>query len=218
MGSRTSGIDPEIVKEIVRDIKAAKELGVQIAVVVGGGNIYRGINSEKDGIDEETGHYMGILATCINGLALPDLFNSFGLPTKTLSALGKIGHMDEYSAEAGKKILDDGDVLILAGGTGKPFCSTDTAAAQRAKELGLEAIFKVTKVDGIYDADPINDPKAKKLPILSFDEVLERDLRVMDRKSFEICKDNKIEIVVFKLEPGNIEKAVRGEMIGSVVK
>ena len=217
-GDRQSGIDPKVVKFITDEIKEAQALGAEIAVVVGGGNIYRGsAETEKDGIREETGHYMGMLAITINCLALSDMFSSYGLKNKALSALGKIGPMDAYGVEAGEKILNNGDILLLSGGTGQPFCSSDSGAAIRAKELNLEVIFKVTKVDGVYDSDPMKNPNAKRYSSISFDEVLEKDLKAMDRGAFEICQQNGISIIVFKMEKGNIKKAILGEDIGTVI-
>ncbi|MFA7253683.1 MAG: uridine monophosphate kinase [Patescibacteria group bacterium] len=218
-GSRQSGIDPEVAQFVASEIKEAQDLGAKVAVVVGGGNIYRGAESfEKDGIREETSHWMGMLAICINCLALSDLFKSFGVENHALSALGQVGDMGSYSVSEGKKTLDQGKVLLLSGGEGKPFRSSDSGAATRAKELDMEVIFKMTKVDGVYDSDPFVNPNAKKFSAISFDEVLERDLKVMDRGAFETCKENGISIVVFRLEKGNIRKAVMGQEIGTVVK
>lgn len=217
LGSRQSGIDPKVAQYIATEIKKITDAGAEVAVVVGGGNIYRGENYGKDGIQEETGHYIGMLAICINSLALTDLFNSFGLQTEALTAIGAAGKMKEYSVEAAKKVLADHKVLLLSGGTGKPFCSSDSGASLRAEELDMDVIFKVTKVDGVYDSDPVKNPDAKKFSTLSFDEAIEKDLKVMDKQAFLMCKEHDIPIIVFKMEEGNIEKAAMGQEIGTTI-
>jgi uridylate kinase len=219
MGSLSNGIDPKIADFIAEDIKEIKALGAEVAIMVGGGNIYRGAqNFERDGIKEETAHYMGILATCMNGLALPDLFNSRELETKALSALGPVCKMGGYSIPRAKKILEDNFVLVLAGATGEPFCTSDSGASLRAKELGADVIFKASKVDGAYDSDPALNPDAQKFSSLSFDETLKRDLKVMDREAFLMCKEAQIPIIVFKMEKGNIKKVAIGEKVGTIIQ
>jgi len=219
LGSRQSGIDPEVAHFIAQEIKEVQELGIKVAVVVGGGNIYRGGSSfEKDGIEETSAHYMGMLAITMNTFALNDLFNSFGLPTQALSALGKIGPMQNYSIEAGNKVLTEDKVLLLAGGSGRPFVTSDSGAAIRAKELELDVIFKVTKVDGVYDSDPMTNPDAKKFSTITFAEALEKNLKVMDREAFETCQKSNIPIIVFKMDAGNIKKAAEGKEIGTTVQ
>lgn len=218
MGNKTSGVDPEIVNSIGLGLREALSLGAQIAIVVGGGNIYRGLNSDKDGIVEETGHYIGMLATCINCLFLSDLLANMGIKNQVLSALGQIGKTEQYSIALGKKALDEGKVLLLAGGTGKPFCSTDTAAARRAQELNFDVILKMTKVDGVYDADPFLNKNAQKYTNLSFDEALEKGLKVMDREAFSICLDNNIPIIVAKMEYQNIKRAILGKSVGTIIQ
>ena len=212
-------IDPQKVAEIAGEIKEIQAAGTEVAIVIGGGNIYRGGETvATDGLKEETTHYMGILASCINGLALPDLFEHCGVPTIALSAVGEIGPMGAYSIETAQKILDLGKLLILAGGTGKPFCTTDSGAALRAEELNCDVIFKAThSVDGVYDSDPLKNTEAKRFDALTFDEVLEGDLKVMDRGAFELCKENNIPILVFKMDAGNIKRAAMGEKIGTII-
>ena len=219
LGSKSSGVDSDVARTIGSQVKEIVDSGVTIAIVVGGGNIYRGsINSRQDGIQEETGHYVGMLAITMNCLILSDLFTKMGLDNEVLSALGEIGPAKSYSVEAGKSVLEEGKVLLLAGGTGKPFCSTDTAAAIRAKELDLDLIVKMTKVDGVYDSDPMKNPVAVKFDKLSFQEALDRDLKVMDRDAFSICQDNKIPILVCKMNASNINKVVEGQNIGTIIK
>lgn len=217
-GSELGSIKQETVDFIAEEVREAHQLGVKIAVVIGGGNIYRGNRATEDGVREETAHYMGMLATCINALALSDLLQDRGLPNVTLSALGSVGKMSSYSIEAGRKVLSQGKVLILAGGIGKPFNSSDAATAVRAKELGLDIIFKATKVDGVYDSDPVINPEAKKFESLTFREALDKDLKVIDRSVFEFCRENDLTLVIFKIENGNIKKAILGEKIGTIIQ
>lgn len=218
MGSRPRGIDPSVAKSIALEINEAKDLGLSVAVMVGGGNIYRGADSGKDGIKEETGHTIGMLALCINCLALSDIFKTAGLDNIILSAYKEFSKIDSYSEEKGKKALEDDKVLLLAGGTGKPFCSTDTAAAIRAAELDADIIVKLTKVDGVYDSDPMTSRDAIKFDSLTFSEALEKNLKVMDREAFSICQESNIPIRVCKMEPGNIKRAVTGEDIGTIIR
>lgn len=216
-GSRESGIDPQVARFIADEIKEVLTQDARVAVVVGGGNFYRGVNHKQDGILEETGHWMGMLAITLNAFALTDLFNSFGLETEALSVLGAIGPMKNYTPKEGRKILDGGKILILSGGTGKPYVTSDSGAAQRAEELNLDVIFKATKVDGVYDSDPVKNPDAKKFTTLNYKEVLEKDLKVMDREAFEKCQKNNIPIIVFKMDAGNIKRAAMGEKIGTLI-
>lgn len=216
-GSELGSIKPEKADFIIDEIREALKLGVRIGIVLGGGNIYRGNRSQEDGIEEETAHWMGMLAITINCFAFHDLLKKAGVPSETLSALGKIGPIPAYTIDEGRRILDEGKVLLLSGGTGKPFVSSDSGAALRASELGLDVIFKSTKVDGVYDADPIATSAAKKFDRITFDKFLDANLKVMDREAVETAKKNGISIIVFKMEKGNIKKALLGEDVGTVI-
>jgi len=218
LGSEAGSIKPEFADFIIAEIKEALDAGVKIAVVLGGGNIYRGNRWQEDGINEETAHWIGMLAIIINCFAFADLIKKAGVPCETFSALGTIGSMPGYDIEKGKQALEEGKVVLLSGGTGKPFVTSDSGAAIRAHELGLDAIFKATKVDGVYDSDPVTNQNAKKFDRITFDEVLKNDLKVMDRGAFEMCRDNGIPIVVFKMEKGNIKKALLGESVGTIIE
>jgi len=217
-GSNLGSIKPELANFVIDEIREAQRLGAKMAIVVGGGNIYRGGRCHEDGIQEETAHYMGMLAICINALALSDLFTAKGLKNKVLTAIAPVGGMDSYSIPRGKDILDEGEILILSGGTGKPFVSSDSGAALRASELGLDVVFKMTKVDGVFDSDPVENHDAKKYDKITFDEVLDKNLKVMDHQAISVCKENGIPIIVFKMEKGNIKKAVAGETIGTIIE
>jgi uridylate kinase len=200
----------------VADIRAA---GVEVAVVIGGGNIFRGMQAAARGMDRSTADYMGMLATIINSLALQDGFEKCGITTRVMSAIPIQSVAEPYISRKAARHLEKGRVIIFAAGTGNPFFSTDTAAALRAAEIGAEAIFKATKVDGIYDSDPMKNKDAKFFPELSYLEVLEMDLKVMDATATSLCKENGIPILVFNLrKEGNIEKVIFGEKIGTLVK
>lgn len=213
LGSRTFGIDPEVVSMIAKEIKVIRSMGIEVAIAVGGGNIYRGSGAKaiEDGITEETSHYIGMMAICINCLALTDILKKFGVDNEALSALGAVYKMGDYTPELGNKILKSGKVLLLGGGTGRPFVTSDSGAAMRADELGCDLIIKATKVDGVYDKDPMEFSDAVKYKSLSFAEAIERNLKVMDQNAFSICQRKNIPIVVFKLEHGNILKALNGK-------
>ena len=216
-GEKGFGIDNEIVNEIAEEIADVKKIGVEVAVVVGGGNFFRGRSAE--GIDRATADYMGMLATVINSLALQDALEKKGVPTRVQTAIEMRQIAEPYIRRRAIRHLEKGRVVIFACGTGNPFFSTDTAAALRAAEIDAEAILLAKKVDGVYDSDPNINKDAKKFDRLTFMEVLERDLKVMDSTATSLCKDNNIPIIVFALdEPGNIKKAVCGEGIGTVVE
>jgi uridylate kinase len=219
LGCRQNGIDPEIVSRIATEIKQIQSTGVKVAISVGGGNIYRGGGAVavRDGIAEETSHYIGMMAIDMNCLALADLFNEFGVENKALSALGSVYKMDEYTILDGKKAMDSGKILLLGGGTGKPFVTSDSGAAMRAVELGCDVILKATKVDGVYDKDPVRSIDAVKYNELTFSEAIAKNLKVMDQNAFLICQRKSIPIVVFKLDSGNILRALNGE-IGTFIK
>jgi uridylate kinase len=212
------GIDPEVIARIADEIREVVALNVQIAVVIGGGNIFRGIAASAGGMDRATGDYMGMLATVINALALQDAIEKLGVPTRVLSAIEMRAVAEPYIRRRAIRHLEKGRVVVFGAGTGNPFFTTDTAGALRAVEIGAEAILKATKVDGIYTADPTRDPGAVKLPWLSYIEALNRGLQVVDTTAISLCMENKLPIVVFDLtRRGNIRRIVTGEPVGSVI-
>jgi uridylate kinase len=217
-GNLGYGIDPDILGRIAAEICEVVALGVQLAVVIGGGNIYRGIAASAGGMDRATGDYMGMLATVINALALQDAIEKAGVPTRVLSAIEMRAVAEPYIRRRAIRHLEKGRVVVFAAGTGNPFFTTDTAGALRAVEIGAEAILKATKVDGIYTADPSKDPSAVKLPRIGYIEVLNRGLEVMDTTAISLCMDNKLPIVIFDLtRRGNIRRIIMGEPVGSIV-
>jgi uridylate kinase len=217
-GARGYGIDPETIGRIAEEIREVVDLGVQVAVVIGGGNIFRGMAAGSGGIERATGDYMGMLATVINALALQDAIEKVGVPTRVLSAIEMRAVAEPYIRRRAMRHLEKGRVVVFAAGTGNPFFTTDTAGALRAIEIGAEAILKATKVDGIYTADPAKDPTASRLPRVTYIEVLNRGLQVMDTTAISLCMENKLPIVVFDLtRRGNIRRIVMGEPVGSVV-
>ena len=217
-GRQGYGMEPETLGRIAAEIREVVDLGVQVAVVIGGGNIFRGIAASAGGMDRATGDYMGMLATVINALALQDAIEKAGVPTRVLSAIEMRAVAEPYIRRRAIRHLEKGRVVVFAAGTGNPFFTTDTAGALRAVEIGAEVILKATKVDGIYTADPGKDPSAVKLAHLGYIEVLNRGLQVMDTTAISLCMDNKLPIVVFNLKtPGNIKRAIAGEPIGSLV-
>lgn len=213
-----SGVDPEVTADISSQIARVAHNGVQVAVVVGGGNLIRGASFAKMGTNRATADQMGMLATAINSLALQDAVERFGIETRAMSAVGMESMMEPYIRRRAIRHLEKGRVVILAAGTGNPYFTTDTASALRATELGVDAILKATKVDGVYSADPKLDPNATRYTTLTFKEALQKDLAVMDRTAFTLCMENNMPIMVFDLyAPGNLEKAVAGEPIGTWV-
>jgi uridylate kinase len=217
-GRQGYGIDPETLGRIADEIREVVEMGVQIAVVIGGGNIYRGIAASAGGMDRATGDYMGMLATVINAMALQAAIEKAGVATRVLSAIEMRAVAEPYIRRRAIRHLEKGRVVVFAAGTGNPFFTTDTAGALRAVEIGAEAILKATKVDGIYTADPSKDPGAVKLPRVGYIEVLNRGLEVMDTTAISLCMDNKLPIVIFDLtRRGNIRRIITGEPVGSVV-
>lgn len=219
-GDQGYGIDPEFISQIAQEIKHIVEsTKVELAVVVGGGNIFRGISGAAKGMDRGTADYMGMLATVINSMALQDAIEHEGLDTRVLSAIEMRQIAEPYIRRRAIRHLEKGRVVIFASGTGNPFFSTDTTAALRAAEIGADAILKATNVDGIYDCDPIENPNAVKLTELTYIEVLKRGLKIMDSTAISLCMDNKIPILVFGLrELGNIRRAIIGEDIGTIVR
>lgn len=211
-------IDPEIVAGIAKRIRTVHEMGVQIAIVVGGGNIFRGTSGEMRGIARTSGDYMGMLATIMNGLALQSAMEKAGLATRLQTAIEMAKVAEPFILRRALRHFEKGRVLIFAGGTGNPYFSTDTAAALRASEIGADVLLKATKVDGIYTADPAQDPKAKKFTTLRYSDALGKRLRIMDGAAFALCMENKIPIVVFNFfEPGSLEGVVAGKAIGTTV-
>jgi uridylate kinase len=217
-GVRDYGIDLEVVQAIAAQVKRVHELGVQIALVVGGGNIFRGLAASERGFDRATGDYMGMLATVINALALQDALERTGIPARTMTAIQMPQVAEPYIRRRAVRHLEKGRVVILAAGTGNPYFTTDTTAALRAVEIEADVILKATKVDGVYTADPKRDPTAVKLDRLDYMEVLNRGIEVMDNTALTLCMDNDVPIVVFNLlVPGNIERVILGEEIGTLV-
>ena len=218
MGDKGFGIDPEVVTSIAEQIKEVKEMGVEIAIVVGGGNIFRGLAATTSGIDRATGDQMGMLATVINGLALQDRLEKLGVFTRVMGALRMEAIAEPYIRRRAIRHLEKGRTVILVAGTGHPFFTTDTAAALRATEIGADVILKATKVDGVFDADPMKVKNAKMYDRLTYLEVLSLGLKVLDSTATSLSMDNSLPIIVFNLnQRGNLKKAVMGEKIGTIV-
>lgn len=216
-GSRDS-ISPQIVNGLAMEIKEVLSLGVQVAVVVGGGNIWRGLAASHRGMNRVTADYMGMLATVINGMALMSGLEDAGVATRVLTAIEMNNVAEPFILRRALRHLDHGHVVVFVAGTGNPYFSTDTTAALRANEIGADIILKATKVDGIYDADPQKNPEAKKFDRITYAEALQRRLQVMDSTAFSLCMDNRMPIVVFNMsEPQNIKRAVMGEPVGTLV-
>lgn len=212
------GIDPSSVREIALEIKGIYEMGVETAIVIGGGNIIRGSKAAEQGIEKVTGDYMGMLATVINGLALQDSLEKIGVATRMLTSIEIHQIAEPYVRRRAIRHLEKKRIVIFAGGTGNPFFTTDTAASLRAMEISAEVILKATNVDGIYSADPMIDANAKKFENLSYIDILNRGLKIMDTTSISLCMDNKLPIVVFDLRKhGNMSRLLMGEEIGTLV-
>lgn len=217
-GESGIGICPEAIHDMARQIQQVRKMDVEVVIVVGGGNIFRGLQGSERGIDRATGDYMGMLATVINALALQDALEKLGVATRVQSAIIMSQVAEPFIRRRAIRHLDKGRVVIFGGGTGNPYFSTDTTAALRANEIGAEVILKATKVDGIYDSDPKKNPKAKRYPSISYLEALQKQLKVMDSTAFSLCMDNKMPIIVFDLfTPGNLARVVRGEKVGTAV-
>jgi len=218
MGNQQFGVDPAVTTRIARDVGEIQGLGVQTAIVIGGGNIFRGLAASARGMDRATADYMGMLATVINALALQDALEQQGVVTRVVTAIEMRAVAEPFIRRRAIRHLEKGRVVIFAAGTGNPYFTTDTAAALRAMEIKAEVILKGTKVDGVYTADPMLDPHATKYPAISYLQVLERQLKVMDATAISLCMDNKMPIVVFDLrEAGNIRRVVLGEAVGTIV-
>ena len=218
LGDRDHGISPETCDAIAKEIKEVKDLGIELAIVIGGGNIFRGVAGSKRGLERATGDFMGMLATVINALALQDSLERAGAPTRVQSAIEMRAVAEPFIRRRAVRHLEKGRVVIFAAGTGNPFFSTDTAAALRASEINADVLLKATKVDGVYTADPVKDPKAKRYDRLTYMDALKNRLNVMDASAFSLCMDNRIPIIVFDFfKPGNIKRVICGANIGTVV-
>jgi uridylate kinase len=219
MGEQAFGIDPAVTTQIARDIAEIQGLGVQTAVVIGGGNLFRGLAASAKGMDRATADYMGMLATVINALALQDALENQGVLTRVASAIEMRAVAEPFIRRRAVRHLEKGRVVVFAAGTGNPYFTTDTAAALRAMEMRADVILKGTKVDGIYTADPMLDETATKYDDISYLSVLERRLKVMDATAISLCMDNKLPIVVFNLRtPGNVRRVIMGEPVGTTVR
>jgi uridylate kinase len=217
-GEKGVGISADAVQDMARQIQEVRELGVEIVIVIGGGNIFRGLSGSERGIERATGDYMGMLATVINSLALQDALEKLGVATRVQSAITMPQVAEAFIRRRAMRHLEKGRVVIFGGGTGNPYFSTDTAAALRANEIGAEVILKATKVDGIYDSDPQKNPQAKRYEEVGYQEALVKQLKVMDSTAFSMCQDNKMPIVVFDLfKPHNLRRVVLGEKVGTLV-
>ncbi len=218
MGSGEYGIDPAIIKRIALEIQEILALGVEVAVVIGGGNIFRGAGLARAGMDRVTGDHMGMLATVMNCLAMQDALEAIGTHARVMSAIRINEVCEEYIRRRAVRHLEKGRVVLFAAGTGNPFFTTDTAASLRAIEIGADLLIKATKVDGIYSADPVKDPSAVRYPTLTFDRVLDERLNVMDATAIVMCRDNHLPLQVFNLgNAGDLLRIVQGESIGTVV-
>jgi uridylate kinase len=214
----TDNISPPIVEDIANQIKAAHQTGLEIAIVVGGGNFWRGVSASNRGMERATADYMGMLATVMNSLAVQSMLEAMDVPTRVQSAIEMKNVAEPFIRRVAMRHLELGRVVIFAAGTGNPFFSTDTTAALRASEISADVVFKATKVDGVYDSDPKKNPNAVRFEHITFHEALTRQLKVMDATAFSLCMENDMPIVVFDMdEPDNVRKALVGEPIGTVV-
>lgn len=218
MGEQKGGIDPAVVTMVANQIKAIRELGIEVGLVIGGGNIFRGVAGATKGMDRVTGDHMGMLATMINALALQDALEQKNIQTRVMSGIEMPKIAESYIRRRAVRHLEKGRVVIFGAGTGNPYFSTDTAAALRANEIAAEVVMKATNVDGVYTADPRTDSTATKYDRVSYQEVLERGLKVMDAAAIALCMENKLPILIFDMnKPGNLIAAVNGDVIGTLV-
>ncbi|TMD54846.1 MAG: UMP kinase [Chloroflexi bacterium] len=219
LGQRAYGIDFDVVRSIANQVRSIHELGTNVGIVIGGGNIFRGMAASRRGFDRATGDYMGMLATVINSLALQEALEDGGVPARTMTAITMPQVAEQWIRRRALRHLEKGRVIVLAAGTGNPYFTTDTTAALRALEIEADVLLKATKVDGIYDTDPLTNQEAKKYDRLDYLEALnEKGIDVMDNTALTLCMDNKLPIIVFDLlKEGNIERVVRGEEIGTLV-
>jgi uridylate kinase len=219
MGGQGFGIHADVLEEIATEIRQVAALGVQVGLVIGGGNIFRGLQASKGGMDRTAADYMGMLATVINSLALQDALESNGVPTRVLSAIEMREIAEPYIRRRATRHLEKGRVVIFAAGTGNPYFTTDTAASLRAMEIGADVILKATKVDGVFERDPTLHPEARKLEEVDYLEVLKKDLKVIDATAISLTKEAQIPIVIFNLlVPGNIRRVVMGEKVGTLIR
>lgn len=219
MGDKSFGMDPNMIEQYARDIKGITELGVQVAVVIGGGNIYRGMNEKDTGIERAHGDYMGMLATVINGMAMQAMLEKVGVYTRLQSAIKMEQIAEPYIRRRAIRHLEKGRVVIFGAGTGNPYFTTDTAGSLRAIEIQADVILKGTRVDGIYTADPEKDKTAQKYTKITFQECISKNLKVMDMTAFTLCMENKLPIIVFDMnKPGNLHRVVSGEKVGTLVE
>jgi uridylate kinase len=218
MGSKQYGIDPEVAREIAGQIAEARRAGIEVAVVVGGGNIFRGLAAAAKGMDRATGDYMGMLGTVMNGLAIQDALEQMSCPTRVLSAIAMNEICEPYIRRRAERHLEKGRVVVMVAGTGNPYFTTDTAATLRAVEVGAEVILKATRVDGVYDADPEKHPTARRYSQIGYTELLSNRLEALDATAVSLAMDNEMPIVVFDMtKPGNILRALCGEAIGTLI-
>jgi uridylate kinase len=219
MGNKQFGIDNERLAEYAIQIKEVLELGIEVAIVIGGGNIFRGVQAEEGGMDRTHGDYMGMLATMINSMALQASLESVGVKTRLMSAIEMREISEPFVRRRAVRHLEKGRVVIFGAGTGNPFFTTDSAASLRAIEINADVILKGTRVDGIYTADPEKDKTATKFDFISFDDAYSRGLKVMDMTAFTLCKENNLPIIVFDMDtPGNLQKLISGEQVGTIVR
>ena len=218
MGSRSYGVDPDVCLFIARQVRDVHELGIQVALVVGGGNIFRGLAASAAGMDRATGDYIGMLATVMNGLALQDALEKSGVPTRVMSAIAMNEVCEPYIRRRAVRHLEKGRVIILVAGTGNPYFTTDTAAALRAVEINAQVLLKATKVDGVYDDDPMTNPQAQRHDHVDYAQMLSDRLQVIDSTAVTLCMENDLPIVVFDLnQPGHIKRAAMGEPVGTLI-
>ena len=217
-GNQSHGVDPKVASSIASQIKEVYELGIDLALVIGGGNIFRGVNASKAGMDRATADYIGMLATLMNSMVMQDALEKVGVHTRVQSAIEIKELAEPYIRRKAQRHLEKGRVVILSGGTGNPYFTTDTAASLRAQEIGVDAILKATRVDGVYDSDPLKNKKAKMFDELTYMDVIEKDLRVMDSTAISMCMDHGMPIIVFNLlKHGNIKSVILGKKVGTSV-
>ena len=218
MGDQEFGISSDVITSYAKQIKEIVDLGVEVSIVIGGGNIFRGISGAAQGVDRVTADHMGMLATVINSLALQNSIEKLGIPTRVQTAIEMPKVAEPFIKRRAQRHLEKGRVVIFGAGTGNPYFTTDTAAALRAIEMETDVVIKATKVDGIYDKDPVKYPDAKKYETVTYNEVLAKDLKVMDATAISLCRENKLPIIVFNsLDEGNLKKVIMGENIGTTV-
>jgi uridylate kinase len=219
MGEKSFGIQPDVLGHYAAEIKEIINIGIEVAIVIGGGNIYRGLQANETGIEKVQGDYMGMLATVINGMALQSSLESIGVYTRLISAIEMKQIAEPYIRRRAIRHLEKGRVVIFSGGTGSPYFTTDSAAALRANEINADVILKGTRVDGVYSADPEKDPSAKRYDQISFTQVINLGLGVMDMTAFTLCQENNLPIIIFNInENGNIRKIIEGQQVGSLIE